>query len=106
MLTFKQTEFTPMSEWMISNPYSLLSALPKTAIKNWLPWKMVTRESEQSWTEVLLSLKRGGLSSWPKLAVGSGAVGFWSALRKVCPETRQQRCWKHKVGNFLKKMPK
>ena len=28
------------------------------------------RENEQSWTEVLLSLKHGGLSSWPKLAFG------------------------------------
>jgi transposase-like protein len=64
------------------------------------------RESEQSWTEVLLSLKHGGLSSWPKLAVGDGAVGFWNALRKVCPETREQRCWKHKAGNLLNKIPK
>jgi putative transposase len=27
------------------------------------------------------------------LAVGDGAVGFWTALREVFPTTREQRCW-------------
>jgi putative transposase len=40
------------------------------------------RESEQSWTEVLLSLKGRGFKS-PKLAVGDGAFGFWEAVIKV-----------------------
>lgn len=41
------------------------------------------RASEQSWREVLLSLKRRGLERAPKLAVGDGALGFWAALAKV-----------------------
>lgn len=64
------------------------------------------RESEQSWTELLLSLKQRGLVTAPKIAVGDGALGFWAALRKMFPETREQRCWVHKTANVLNKMPK
>jgi transposase-like protein len=64
------------------------------------------RESEQSWNELLLSLKQRGLATAPKIAVGDGALGFWAALRKVFPETREQRCWVHKTANVLNKMPK
>jgi len=63
------------------------------------------RESEQSWTEVLLDLKSRGLTH-PKLAVGDGALGFWKALQKIFGQTRSQRCWVHKTGNVLNKMPK
>jgi transposase-like protein len=35
----------------------------------------------------------------PVLAVGDGALGFWKALREVFPETKEQRCWWHKIGN-------
>jgi transposase-like protein len=63
------------------------------------------RESEQSWREVLLSLKARGMNA-PKLAIGDGAMGFWSAMDKVYPQTRHQRCWMHKTGNVLNCMPK
>jgi putative transposase len=63
------------------------------------------RESEQSWTEVLLSLKDRGFKA-PKLAVGDGALGFWKAIRKVFVQTRSQRCWVHKKANTLNKLPK
>jgi transposase-like protein len=64
------------------------------------------RESEQSWSEVLIDLKQRGLTEEPHLAVGDGALGFWAALRKVYPKTRGQRCWVHKTANVLNKMPK
>ncbi len=64
------------------------------------------RESEQSWTELLLDLQQRGLSEAPLLAVGDGALGFWAALRKVFGKTREQRCWVHKTANVLNKMPK
>ena len=64
------------------------------------------RESEQSWTEVLLELKARGLESGPQLAIGDGALGFWQALRKIHSGTREQRCWMHKTGNVLNKLPK
>ena len=42
----------------------------------------------------------------PKLAAGDGALGFWKALAKAYPETKAQRCWFHKTGNVLNKLPK
>ena len=64
------------------------------------------RESEASWLEVLRDLHQRGLSVAPKLATGDGALGFWKALSKVYPDTRQQRCWVHKTANVLDKLPK
>jgi len=40
------------------------------------------------------------------VAVGDGALGFWSAVRDVWPETREQRCWVHRLANVLDKLPK
>ncbi len=64
------------------------------------------RESTQSWRELLLDLKRRGLTQDPKLAIGDGALGFWAALREVFATTREQRCWLHKTMNILNAMPK
>jgi len=69
------------------------------------------RESAESWSEVLRDLKRRGLQP-PALAIGDGALGFWyhkgiiKAVRDVWPESKQQRCWVHKLGNVLDKLPK
>jgi putative transposase len=64
------------------------------------------RESTESWREVLLDLKRRGLQQDPKLAIGDGALGFWTALREVFATTKEQRCWVHKTMNVLNAMPK
>jgi len=64
------------------------------------------RESEASWTEVLMDLKQRGLKEAPKLAVGDGALGFWKAVAKCWPDTGQQRCWVHKTANVMEKLPK
>jgi putative transposase len=64
------------------------------------------RESGQSWRDLLLDLKRRGLTIWPKLAVADGALGFWQAVEEVWPKTRGQRCWVHKTANVLNKLPK
>ena len=37
------------------------------------------RESKLSWQEVLRDLKKRGLKQAPNLAIGDGALGFWSA---------------------------
>jgi len=63
------------------------------------------RESTESWASLLRDLKRCGMLA-PVLAVGDGTLGFWAALRDVYPETREQRCWKHKIANVLDKLPK
>jgi transposase-like protein len=64
------------------------------------------RESKLSWREILLDLKRRGLTISPKLAIGDGALGFWAALDEVFPETKRQRCWVHKTANIIDKLPK
>ena len=54
------------------------------------------RESTGSWADLLRDCKRRGMRA-PVLAVGDGALGFWGALREVFPDTREQRCWFHKI---------
>ena len=63
------------------------------------------RESEESWACLLRDLKKRGMRA-PEVAVGDGALGFWSAVRDVFPETRHQRDWIHKTRNILDAMPK
>ncbi len=62
------------------------------------------RESSLSWKELLLQLKQQGLQA-PLLATADGALGFWKALQEVYPTTQHQRCWVHKTGNVLNKLP-
>jgi len=62
------------------------------------------RESEASWAELLRDLKRRGMRA-PVLATGDGALGFWAAVRDVFPETKEQRCWVHKIANVLDALP-
>jgi len=63
------------------------------------------REATESWADLLRDCKRRGMRA-PVLAVGDGALGFWGALREVFPETREQRCWFHKIANVLAALPK
>lgn len=63
------------------------------------------RESAESWSTVLRDLKHRGLRA-PLVAVGDGALGFWAAVAAVWPETREQRCWVHRLANVLDKLPR
>ena len=63
------------------------------------------RESSESWADLLRDCKRRGMRA-PVLAIGDGALGFWKALREVFPDTAEQRCWWHKIGNVLAALPK
>lgn len=63
------------------------------------------RESKESWLSLLRSLYERGMKA-PLLAVGDGALGFWSAVKEVWPKTREQGCWVHKLANVLDKLPK
>jgi len=62
------------------------------------------RESTESWLTLLRDLKKRGMRA-PVVAVGDGALGFWKAVGEVWPETRDQRCWFHRLGNVLDKLP-
>ena len=63
------------------------------------------REATESWADLLRDAKRRGMRA-PVLAIGDGALGFWGALREVFPDTREQRCWFHKIANVLAALPK
>jgi hypothetical protein len=63
------------------------------------------REASESWADLLRDAKRRGMRA-PVLAIGDGALGFWGALREVFPETKEQRCWFHKIANVLGALPK
>jgi transposase-like protein len=64
------------------------------------------RESETSWMSLLLDCRARGMTQAPRLATGDGSLGFWQALGKTFPATRQQRCWVHKTANVLDKLPR
>jgi transposase-like protein len=63
------------------------------------------RESTESWADLLRDCARRGMRA-PVLAAGDGALGFWGGLREVFPETREARCWFHKIANVLAALPK
>ena len=83
----------------------LIGATPEGK-KELVGFQVGVRESAQSWRELLVDVKRRGLAIAPEIAVGDGALGFWKALDEVYPGTRHQRCWLHKTGNVLNKVPK
>ncbi len=83
----------------------LIGATPEGR-KELVGFEVGVRESAQSWRELLVEVKRRGLSLAPEIAVGDGALGFWKALDEVFPGTRHQRCWVHKSANVLNKVPK
>jgi putative transposase len=63
------------------------------------------RESTESWKTLFADLKARGLEP-PKLMIADGAAGAWAAAGAVWPETREQRCWNHKLVNVLDALPK
>jgi len=63
------------------------------------------RESIESWSAVLRDLKHRGLGA-PKLVIGDGHLGIWGALANVFPESKEQRCWNHRIMNVLDQVPK
>ena len=63
------------------------------------------RESGDAWAELLRDCRHRGMRA-PVVLVGDGALGLWTALGEVFPETREQRCWVHKVANVLNALPK
>jgi transposase-like protein len=63
------------------------------------------RESTESWKTLFADLKKRGLNV-PKLMVADGAAGAWSAASQVWPETKEQRCWNHKIVNVIDALPK
>jgi transposase-like protein len=83
----------------------MIGATPEGG-KELVGFQVGVRESTQSWRELLVEVKRRGLTIAPEIAVGDGALGFWKALDEIYPRTRHQRCWLHKTANVLNKVPR
>ena len=98
---YLQARMEPIAECMLV----VIGATPEGK-KELVGFQVGTRESAQSWRELLVDLKARGLAGPPELAVGDGALGFWKAIEEVFPSTRHQRCWLHKVVNVLNVVPK
>jgi putative transposase len=62
------------------------------------------RESTESWSRLLRSLKGRGMGC-PRLVIGDGHLGIWGALTNVYPEAGEQRCWNHRILNVLDRVP-
>lgn len=62
------------------------------------------RESTESWSRLLRSLKQRGMNG-PRLVIGDGHLGIWGALANVYPEAGEQRCWNHRIINVLDRVP-
>jgi transposase-like protein len=62
------------------------------------------RESTESWSRLLRSLKERGMTA-PRLVIGDGHLGIWGALANVYPEAGEQRCWNHRILNVLDRVP-
>ena len=67
----------------------LIGATPEGK-KELVGFQVGTRESAQSWRELLVEVKRHGLKIAPEIAVGDGGLGFWKAIEEVFPGTRHQ----------------
>ena len=74
-------------------------------VKELLGMELGYRESTESWSSVLRSLRDRGMDA-PLLAMGDGALGLWAALDGVFPTTAHQRCWNHRTLNVQAKLPK
>ena len=98
---YLQARMEPQAECMLV----IIGATPEGK-KELVGFQVGTRESAQSWHELLVGLKARGLAMAPELAVGDGALGFWRALEEAFPSVRHQRCWVHKAANVLNKLPK
>lgn len=53
------------------------------------------RELAGSWADPAARCETARDARAPVLAMGDGELGFWTALREVSPNTREQRCWLH-----------
>ena len=65
------------------------------------------RESKESWKSLFLELQGRGFRP-PHCIVGDGGLGLWAATSELelFENTKEQRCWFHKMGNILDKLPK
>lgn len=73
--------------------------------KHLLALEEALSESEQGWSDLFADLVARGMNA-PALLIADGAHGLWAAADAIFADTKQQRCWNHKIKNVLDKLPK
>lgn len=65
------------------------------------------RESKENWKIIFKDLLKRGMNP-PLLIVGDGGLGLWAAIDETeeFANTKEQKCWVHKIQNVLNKLPK
>lgn len=67
--------------------------------------QLVSGETAAAWSELITDLARRGMTA-PTLAIADGNPGLLRAVREVWPETKIQRCIRHKWENLKAHAPK
>jgi transposase-like protein len=62
-------------------------------------------ETASCWEEMFRGFRARGMES-PKLVIGDGGKGLWSALSRVYPDCARQYCWFHKIQDVHRHLPK
>ena len=100
-------DFEPVFRELVGETATLLCVVGarEDGVKELLGMELGYRESTESWSGVLRSLRDRGMDA-PLLALGDGALGLWATLDGVSPTIAHQRCRNHRTLNVQAKLPK
>ena len=86
-------------------PVQAVVGVKETGEKELLELRVAPSESLKAWEGVIEALVRRNLGA-PMLVMLDGNAGLIRSVRDAWPETKLQRCGKHKLANLLSKAPK
>lgn len=90
---------------VVKVPVQAVVGVKETGEKELLDLRIAPSESLKAWEGVVEALVGRNLSV-PMLVMLDGNAGLIRSVREAWPETRLQRCSKHKLENLLAKAPK
>jgi transposase-like protein len=90
---------------VVKVPVQAVVGVKETGEKELIDLRLAPSESLKAWEGVIEALVRRNLSA-PILVMLDGNAGLIRSVREAWPETRLQRCSKHKLENLFAKAPK
>jgi transposase-like protein len=94
-----------MARRVVQVPVHAVIGVREDGRKELLVLDLSASESTSSWSAVVDGLAGRGLRA-PELVVLDGNAGLRRAIQETWPQTKVQRCTKHKLINLLAKAPK
>jgi transposase-like protein len=88
---------------IVSNAVLTTVGIDITGVREVLDWRVADSESEDTWSEVLQSLKDRGLHG-VRLVISDAHKGIRAALERHCQGVRWQRCRIHFKRNVMSKV--